>query len=77
MRKQCPQLIFFELNTVDTSIKSFIHSFSFVEAKEEFIEGCSRGTVNNNNEKNYRQLDENFSALTERGDRVNTTKCYT
>ena len=77
MRKQCLQLVFFELNTVDASIKSFIHSFSFAEAKEEFIEGCSRGTVNNNNEKNYRQLDENFSALTERGDRVNTTKCYT
>ena len=76
MRKQCPQLVFFELNTVD-SMKSFIHSFSFVEAKKEFIEGCSRGTVNNNNEKNYRQLDENFSALTERGDRVNTTKCCT
>ena len=77
MRKQCPQLVFFELNTVDTSIKSFIHSFSFVEAKEEFIEGCSRGTVNNNNEKNYRQLDENLQHERREAIGVNTTKCYT
>ena len=27
MRKQCPQLVFFKLNTIDTLIKPFIHSF--------------------------------------------------
>ena len=26
MRKQCPQLVFFKLDTIDTKIKSFIHS---------------------------------------------------
>lgn len=32
MGKQCPQLDFFKLNTIDTLIKSFIHSFEKYQA---------------------------------------------
>ena len=31
MRKQCPQLVFFKLNTIETLRKNFIHSFKCVK----------------------------------------------
>ena len=30
MRKQCPQLVFFKLNTIETLRKTFIHSFKCI-----------------------------------------------
>ena len=42
MRKQCPQLVFFKLDTIDTWIKSFIHSIPLppsppIEQKPPFL----------------------------------------
>lgn len=49
----------------------------FVEAEEEFIKELSQRSGNKKKieKKKYRQQDQNFWAVIERGDEINAAKC--